>query len=78
MHVPSKVRIVEVGPRDGLQNERASIATADKIAFIDRLSAAGYSEFHPRADNATAEGRARNRRVDIVILNEATKNAEEP
>jgi chemotaxis protein MotB len=44
----------------------------------DRLSAAGYSEFHPRADNATAEGRARNRRVDIVILNEATESAEEP
>jgi len=44
----------------------------------DRLSAAGYSEFHPRADNGSAEGRARNRRVDIVILNEATQAAEEP
>jgi hydroxymethylglutaryl-CoA lyase len=33
--------IVEVGPRDGLQNEAAPIATADKIAFVDRLSAAG-------------------------------------
>jgi len=33
--------IVEVAPRDGLQNERALIATADKIAFIDRLSDAG-------------------------------------
>ncbi len=31
---------MEVGPRDGLQNERASISTADKIAFVDRLSAA--------------------------------------
>lgn len=44
----------------------------------DRLSAAGYSEFHPRGDNATAEGRTRNRRVDVVILNEATNAAEEP
>jgi len=35
-----KLTIVEVGPRDGLQNEHASIATADKIAFVDRLSAA--------------------------------------
>ena len=35
------VRIVEVGPRDGLQNEKAQIATADKIALIDRLSATG-------------------------------------
>lgn len=44
----------------------------------NRLSAAGYSEFHPRADNATTDGRARNRRVDIVVLNEATQTAEEP
>lgn len=34
-----------------------------------RLSAAGYAEFHPVADNESADGRARNRRVDIVILN---------
>ncbi len=34
-----------------------------------RLSAAGYAEFHPVASNDTPEGRARNRRVDIVILN---------
>ncbi|BAV98536.1 hydroxymethylglutaryl-CoA lyase [Lysobacter enzymogenes] len=38
---PASVRIVEVGPRDGLQNEKAQIATADKIALIDRLSATG-------------------------------------
>jgi len=35
-----RVTIVEVGPRDGLQNEQAHVATADKIAFVDRLSAA--------------------------------------
>ena len=39
---PRRVRIVEVGPRDGLQNEPASIPTADKIAFVDRLSEAGH------------------------------------
>lgn len=33
-----------------------------------RLSAAGYAKYHPVASNATAQGRARNRRVDIVIL----------
>ena len=33
-----------------------------------RLSAAGYAEFHPVAANSTAEGRATNRRIDIVIL----------
>ena len=44
--------------------------------FIDRyhvdparLSAAGYAEFHPVDDNDSAEGRARNRRIDVVILN---------
>jgi hydroxymethylglutaryl-CoA lyase len=35
------VRIVEVGPRDGLQNEKSTVATADKITLIDRLSATG-------------------------------------
>ena len=35
------VRIVEVGPRDGLQNEKAMVATADKIELIDRLSQTG-------------------------------------
>jgi hydroxymethylglutaryl-CoA lyase len=36
-----RVTVVEVGPRDGLQNEAATISTADKIAFVDKLSAAG-------------------------------------
>jgi chemotaxis protein MotB len=34
----------------------------------DRLSAAGYAQYHPVASNATPEGRAQNRRVDVVIL----------
>ncbi len=36
------VRIVEVGPRDGLQNEAAEVSTGTKIALIDRLSACGF------------------------------------
>ena len=40
---PSAARIVEVGPRDGLQNESAPIGTAEKIGFVDRLSEAGLS-----------------------------------
>jgi hydroxymethylglutaryl-CoA lyase len=39
--VPSRVTTVEVGPRDGLQNERANIPTAVKVAFVNALSAAG-------------------------------------
>jgi hydroxymethylglutaryl-CoA lyase len=34
------ITIVEVGPRDGLQNEAAAVSTADKITFVNRLSAA--------------------------------------
>ena len=37
-----RAEIFEVGPRDGLQNEKAQIATADKIALVDLLSAAGF------------------------------------
>jgi hydroxymethylglutaryl-CoA lyase len=37
---PTHVTIVEVGPRDGLQNEHVQLAAADKIAFVNRLSAA--------------------------------------
>ena len=36
----------------------------------ERLSAAGYAEYHPIARNDTPQGRAQNRRVDVVILSE--------
>jgi hydroxymethylglutaryl-CoA lyase len=35
-----KITVVEVGPRDGLQNEAVAVSTADKIAFVNHLSAA--------------------------------------
>lgn len=41
---PERVRLTEVGPRDGLQNERRVVPTAAKIEFVDRLSAAGFPE----------------------------------
>src|SRR5512138_3866270 len=37
---PDAITIVEVGPRDGLQNESTPVSTADKIEFVNRLSAA--------------------------------------
>ena len=43
MNLPARVQVVEVGPRDGLQNEPARVPTAEKIAFVDRLAAAGHS-----------------------------------
>ena len=39
--LPAQVRIVEVSPRDGLQNEQAPVPTAVKIELIDRLAACG-------------------------------------
>ena len=41
MTLPSKVRMVEVGPRDGLQNEKAVVPLEVKVELIDRLSDAG-------------------------------------
>lgn len=40
--VPARVRVVEVGPRDGLQNESSSVPTTTKISFINALSSAGF------------------------------------
>lgn len=42
MKYPKRVRMVEVGPRDGLQNEPASVPAEVKVALIDRLSDAGF------------------------------------
>ena len=42
--IPSTVRIVDVGPRDGLQNEKQPVATAHKVELVQRLQAAGLRE----------------------------------
>ena len=41
MELPAKVKMVEVGPRDGLQNEAAQVPAAVKVALIERLADAG-------------------------------------
>ncbi|PWC81721.1 hydroxymethylglutaryl-CoA lyase [Azospirillum sp. TSH100] len=43
MQLPKFVRMVEVGPRDGLQNEKSMVPTAVKVELVDRLSYAGLS-----------------------------------
>ena len=42
MSLPKKVKIVEVGPRDGLQNEKETISAEVKIALVNRLTSAGF------------------------------------
>jgi hydroxymethylglutaryl-CoA lyase len=49
MGVPVEVRIVEVGPRDGLQNEKTDIGTAAKIELIERLSRTGLRSIEAAA-----------------------------
>ena len=43
MNYPKTVRLVEVGPRDGLQNEAKPVSVEAKVKLIDALSAAGHS-----------------------------------
>ncbi len=43
MNLPPRVQIVEVGPRDGLQNEPAPIAAPARIDFVNRLADAGHT-----------------------------------
>jgi hydroxymethylglutaryl-CoA lyase len=40
--LPARVTIVEVGPRDGLQNEKAIVPTSQKVAFVNQLTEAGH------------------------------------
>jgi len=49
MAMPAEVRIVEVGPRDGLQNERVDIGTAAKVELVDRLSRTGLRSIEATA-----------------------------
>lgn len=57
----------------------AVVALLIEVAGIDpaRLAAAGYAEYHGRAPNDSAANRARNRRVDIVVRDEARRDAVE-
>lgn len=49
MEIPRQVRIVEVGPRDGLQNEPQTVPTATKLEFIRKLAATGLKTIEATA-----------------------------
>jgi chemotaxis protein MotB len=49
-----------------------------KAMPADRVSAAGYAQYHPVASNDTAEGRSENRRIDLVVLPRAVVNLDRP
>ena len=71
------VRVTEVGPRDGLQNERATVPVSDKVAFIDALVSAGFPEVEatsfvspkwvPQLADAAEVMRAVRRRAGTVL-----------
>lgn len=75
MTFPKQVKIVEVGPRDGLQNEVDILPTEDKIAFINKLSATGLkvievtsfvsSKWIPQLADAQAVYKGINKRESI-------------
>ena len=44
MNYPSKVKLVDVGPRDGLQNEKTMVPAAVKVELVHRLQDAGLKE----------------------------------
>ena len=44
MPLPSRVQLIDVGPRDGLQNEKLPVPAAVKIGLVQRLQAAGLKE----------------------------------
>jgi hydroxymethylglutaryl-CoA lyase len=76
MEATQKIRIVEVGARDGLQNETAPVPTEAKIAFVDALSGTGVDEIEvsafvsprwvPQLGDAEEVFRRISRRQDVV------------
>jgi methylmalonyl-CoA mutase C-terminal domain/subunit len=60
--LPQRVTVYEVGPRDGLQNERARLPTSAKLELIAALADAGLSASRPRASSRPSGSPARRRR----------------
>lgn len=79
---PTPIRTPKYASNWELSTARATAVVEFLVTTVGlspaRLSAAGYAEFKPRAGNDRPEGRARNRRVDLILLNDQTVRAEEP
>lgn len=73
------IRTSRYGSNWELSTARASAVVAYLIEHVGvdptRLSAAGYGEFHPRVANDSPQSRARNRRIDIIILEDTRASA---
>src|SRR3954447_15519397 len=81
--IPSRVTLVDVGPRNGLQNEKETVAAAHKIELVHRLQSAGLKEIEvtsfvsPKwvpqmADNAAVMGGIQRRagvRYSVLVPN---------
>ena len=75
MRLPKRIKMVEVGPRDGLQNEATIVPTEVKISLIDRLSATGLAaiegasfvspKWMPQMADSTAVMQGINRRSGV-------------
>ena len=65
--LPKSVRLVDVGPRDGLQNEKALVPTDVKVALIERLVDAGIRSVEATSGvSADPAALPRGRRVTVV------------
>ncbi len=87
VRVEGHTDIVPIHNSEFDSNWELSSARATRIARLllqihtiapEQLSAAGYAEYHPVASNYTAEGRAENRRVDLVVMPRAVLDISPP
>lgn len=91
--IPNQVRLEGHTDNQPIDNDHFKnnweLSSARSIAFlqiitqkfhmpVDRLAVSGYADVDPIADNSTEAGRARNRRVDVVVLSSQAARAEPP